>query len=334
LILQDYGSTAVFDKRSACLPEIKEAQQKMRLKNKDILGIAELTPEEITSILDRAKEMKKIVLGSSKNVHYLKGKTVLTLFYENSTRTRVSFELAGKYMSANTVNISASSSSVAKGETLIDTGKTLDAMGADVVVIRHGMSGAPHILARNIRASVINAGDGMHEHPTQALLDMYTIRERFGTLAGLKVAIVGDIYHSRVARSNIAGLVKMGSSPVVFGPTTLIPPEVEKMGAAVAPTIQAAVKNADVIMGLRMQLERQKKAYYPSLSEYTQFFGLVPSVMALAKPNAIWMHPGPVNRGVEMASTVIDGDRSVINEQVTNGVAIRMALLYMLTGRE
>ncbi len=306
----------------------------MKLKNKDILGMAELTQAEITSILDTALEMKKIVLSDSKKVHYLRGKSVLTLFYENSTRTRVSFELAAKYMSADTVNITSSGSSVAKGETLIDTGKTLDAMGVDVVVMRHGMSGAPHMLAKHIRASVINAGDGMHEHPTQALLDMYTMRERVGTLEGLKVAIIGDILHSRVARSNILGLSKMGSTPVVFGPSTLIPPDIAKMGAVVAPSLQDAVKDADVVMGLRVQLERQKKAFYPSQAEYAAFFGLNPAVMALAKNSAIWMHPGPVNRGVEMTSTVIDGDNSVINEQVTNGVAIRMALLYMLTGRE
>lgn len=306
----------------------------MRLKNKDILGMAELTQAEMTSILDTALEMKKIVLSDSKKVHYLRGKSVLTLFYENSTRTRVSFELAAKYMSADTVNITSSGSSVAKGETLIDTGKTLDAMGVDVVVMRHGMSGAPHMLAKHVRASVINAGDGMHEHPTQALLDMHTMRERLGTLKGLKVAIIGDILHSRVARSNILGLIKMGSTPVVYGPSTLIPPDIEKMGAVVAPTLQDAVKDADAVMGLRVQLERQKKAFYPSQSEYASFFGLTPAIMALAKPGAIWMHPGPVNRGVEMTSSVIDGERSVINEQVTNGVAIRMALLYMLTGRE
>lgn len=306
----------------------------MKLKNKDILGMAELTQQEITSILDTAAEMKKIVLSDSKKVHYMRGKSVVTLFYENSTRTRVSFELAAKYMSADTVNTTSSGSSVAKGETLIDTGKTLDAMGVDVVVIRHGMSGAPHLLAKHIRASVINAGDGMHEHPTQALLDMYTMREHLGTLKGLKVAIIGDIFHSRVARSNILGLIKMGSTPVVYGPSTLIPPDIETMGAVVAPTLQEAVKDADVVMGLRVQLERQKKAFYPSQSEYAYFFGLTPAVMTLAKPGAIWMHPGPVNRGVEMTSSVIDGERSVINEQVTNGVAIRMALLYMLTGRE
>lgn len=306
----------------------------MRLKNKDILGMKELTPEEISSILDTAAEMKKIVQSDSKKVHYLRGKSVMTLFYENSTRTRVSFELAAKYMSADSVNISVSSSSVAKGETLIDTGKTLDAMGTDVVVIRHSMAGAPHLLAKNIKASVINAGDGMHEHPTQALLDMYTIREHLKTLKGLKVAIIGDIYHSRVARSNIIGLSKMGSRPVVFGPSTLMPPDIENMGAEVAPTMEEALRDADVVMGLRVQLERQKKALFPSQSEYARYFGLNPDKMTLAGKSALWMHPGPVNRGVEMTSSVIDGENSVINEQVTNGVAVRMALLYMLTGRE
>lgn len=306
----------------------------MKLKNKDLLGIAELTPTEITSILDTAVEMKKIVLSDSKKVHYLRGRTVLTLFYENSTRTRVSFELAAKYMSADTVNITANGSSVAKGETLVDTGRTLEAMGADVVIVRHSMSGAPHLLAKHIRASVINAGDGMHAHPTQALLDMFTIRDHFHSLSGLKVAIIGDIYHSRVVRSNVIGLVKMGAQPVIYGPYTLIPPDIEKMGAVLAPTMEDCLRNADVVMGLRVQLERQKKALFPSGSEYAEFFGINPEMLKLANKNAIQMHPGPVNRGVEMTSSVIDGDTSVINEQVTNGVAIRMALLYMLTGRE
>lgn len=306
----------------------------MKLKNKDLLGIAELTPTEITSILDTAVEMKKIVLSDSKKVHYLRGRTVLTLFYENSTRTRVSFELAAKYMSADTVNITANGSSVAKGETLVDTGRTLEAMGADVVIVRHSMSGAPHLLAKHIRASVINAGDGMHAHPTQALLDMFTIRDHFHSLSGLKVAIIGDIYHSRVVRSNVIGLVKMGAQPVIYGPSTLIPPDIEKMGAVLAPTMEDCLRDADVVMGLRVQLERQKKALFPSGSEYAEFFGLNPGMLKHAKKNAIQMHPGPVNRGVEMTSSVIDGDTSVINEQVTNGVAIRMALLYMLTGRE
>ena len=306
----------------------------MKFSKKDILGIAELSAEEITSILDSASVMKRIILSGQKKTNYLRGTAVLTLFYENSTRTRVSFELAAKYMGADTVNINVSSSSVAKGETLIDTGKTLDAMGADVIIIRHNMSGAPHLLAKHVRASVINAGDGMHEHPTQALLDMYTIREYYKTLEGLKVAIIGDIYHSRVARSNIIGLIKMGAKPVAYGPSTLMPPEIEKMGAEIAPTINDAIYRADVVMGLRMQLERQKNALFPSKSEYARFFGMNPVNMSLAKKHALWMHPGPVNRGVEMSSGIIDGANSVINEQVTNGVAVRMALLYMLAGKQ
>lgn len=306
----------------------------MKLRKKDVLGISELSADEILSILDTAAIMKKTIMGGTKKTNYLRGKTVLTLFYENSTRTRVSFELAAKYLSADTVNINVSASSVAKGETLTDTGRTLNAMGADIIIIRHSMSGAPHLLAKNVNASVINAGDGMHEHPTQSLLDMFTIREYYKSFKGLKVAIIGDIYHSRVARSNIIGLIKMGAKPVIFGPSTLIPPEIEKMGATRAPTINDAIYQADVVMGLRMQLERQKHALFPSKSEYAKFFGMNLCNMSLAKENALWMHPGPVNRGVEMASNVIDGYNSVINEQVTNGVAIRMALLYMLTGKE
>lgn len=306
----------------------------MKLNKKDVLGIAELSAREITSILDTAEDMKKIVLSDSKKVHYLRGKTVLTLFYENSTRTRVSFELAAKYMSADTVNITASVSSVAKGETLADTGRTLDAMGADVIIIRHSMSGTPHLLAKHVNASVINAGDGMHEHPTQALLDMFTIREYFKSIEGLKVAIIGDIYHSRVARSNIIGLLKMGAKPVLFGPSTLIPPEIEKMGAKLAPTLNDALIDADIVMGLRLQLERQRSALFPTKAEYAKFFGMNQSSVSVVKKNTLWMHPGPVNRGVEMESKVIDGKNSVINEQVTNGVAVRMALLYMLTGKE
>jgi aspartate carbamoyltransferase catalytic subunit len=306
----------------------------MKLKSKDILGIAELEPAEISTILNTADYMKRIVLSDSKKAHYLRGKSVVTLFYENSTRTRVSFELAAKYMSADTVGITATASSVAKGESLIDTGKTLDAMGVDVIVIRHSISGAPHLLAKNIKASVINAGDGMHEHPTQALLDMYTIREYYKTLKGLKVAIIGDIYHSRVARSNIIGLTKMGSKVVVFGPATLVPPEIAELGAYVAPAIEDALRDADVVMGLRVQFERQKDAFFPSMPEYADFFGLNEKNISLAKKDAIWMHPGPVNRGIEMTSAVIDGQYSLINKQVTNGVAVRMALLYLLTGRE
>ena len=306
----------------------------MKLSSKDFLGLENVSADEISYILETAKDMKKTVNSSMKKVNYLQGRSVVTLFYENSTRTRVSFELAAKYMGAQAVNVSVASSSVAKGETLMDTGRTLEAMGTDIVIIRHPQAGAPHLLAKNISASVINAGDGMHEHPTQALLDMMTIMEMFGTLSGLKVAIIGDIYHSRVARSNIIGLTKMGARVNLFAPSTLLPAGIEKMGAKVFPNIYDAVADCDVVMGLRIQLERQKKCLFPSINEYARFFGINPENIKGAKKDALWMHPGPVNRGVEMTSTIIDADNSVINKQVTNGVAVRMALLYLLTGRE
>ena len=306
----------------------------MKLSSKDLLGLDNISADEISFILEIAKEMKKIVNSSMKKVNYLQGRSVVTLFYENSTRTRVSFELAAKYMGAQAVNVSVASSSVAKGETLIDTGRTLEAMGTDIVIIRHHQSGAPHLLAKNISASVINAGDGMHEHPTQALLDMMTIKDTFGTLSGLKVAIIGDIYHSRVARSNIIGLTKMGAQVNLYAPSTLLPAGIEKLGARVFTNIDDTVADCDVVMGLRVQLERQKKCLFPTINEYARFFGINPENIKKAKKNALWMHPGPVNRGVEMPSTIIDADNSVINKQVTNGVAVRMALLYLLTGRE
>ncbi len=306
----------------------------MKLSSKDLLGLENISADEISFILEIAKDMKKIVNSSMKKVNYLHGRSVVTLFYENSTRTRVSFELAAKYMGAQAVNVSVASSSVAKGETLIDTGKTLEAMGTDIVIIRHQQSGAPHLLAKNISASVINAGDGMHEHPTQALLDMMTIKEFFGTLSNLKIAIIGDIYHSRVARSNIIGLTKMGAQVNLYAPSTLLPTGIEQLGAKVFTNVDDAVTDSDVVMGLRVQLERQKKCLFPTINEYARFFGINPENIKKAKKNALWMHPGPVNRGVEMTSTIIDADNSVINKQVTNGVAVRMALLYLLTGRE
>jgi len=306
----------------------------MKLRSKDILGLDHMEPDEITLILDMARDMKKIVLSNMKRVNYLQGRSVVTLFYENSTRTRVSFELAAKYMGAHAVNVSVSTSSVQKGENLIDTGKTLDVMGADVVVIRHSQPGAPHLLARNIKASVINGGDGMHEHPTQALLDMFTMREAKGGFEGLKVAIIGDIMHSRVARSNMIGLGKMGAKVYIFGPPTLIPPGIEKMGCTVCQSLEEAIKDADVVMGLRIQKERLRKALIPSTEEYSRFFGVDVKHLAWAKKDVLVMHPGPVNRGVEMTSLLIDSDQSKINEQVTNGVAVRMALLYLLAGRE
>jgi aspartate carbamoyltransferase catalytic subunit len=257
----------------------------------------------------------------------------VTLFYENSTRTRLSFELAAKFMSAGASNISSSGSSIQKGETLIDTGKTIDVMGTDVIVIRHSMSGAPHLLARNVNASVINAGDGMNEHPTQALLDMFTLYEKLGSLEGLNVAIVGDVYHSRVARSNIWGMRKMGANVSVAGPSTLLPKDIGKTGVKVFESVQEAITGADVVMGLRIQLERQKKGLFPTVREYARFFGIDLKRLKLASPNVILMHPGPVNRGVELMSEVVDDQSSVINEQVTNGLAVRMALLYLLTRR-
>lgn len=305
----------------------------MGLKSKDLLGLKDISAEEILQIIDTAKAMKYVINSNNKKTAHLQGKSITTLFYENSTRTRLSFELASKYMGAVAANISASSSSVAKGETLIDTGKTIDVMGTDVIIIRHPMSGAPHLLARNVNASVINAGDGMNEHPTQALLDMFTIIDKKGSLKGLKIAIVGDIYHSRVARSNIYGMTKLGAEVSVAGPATLIPPGIEETGVKVFNTVQEALIDADVVMGLRIQLERQKKGLFPTIREYSRFFGIDEKRMKLAKEDALLLHPGPVNRGVELSTSVVDCDQSFINEQVTNGVAVRMALLYLLTRR-
>lgn len=305
----------------------------MNLKSKDLLGLKDISAEEIEYILDTAKTMKYIITSNNKKTPHLQGKSIITLFYENSTRTRLSFELASKYMSASAANISASGSSVAKGESLIDTGKTIDMMGTDIIIIRHPQSGAPHLLAKHVKASVINAGDGMNEHPTQALLDMFTIREKKGNISGLKVAIIGDIYHSRVARSNIWGLQKMGAEVSLAGPATLLPPGIEMTGAKVFSTIQEALIDADVVIALRLQLERQKKALFPTIREYSRFFGLDDKRLLLAKSDSLIMHPGPINRGVELSSAVAESDRSVINEQVMNGVAVRMALLYLLTRR-
>lgn len=297
---------------------------------KDLLGLQHLSEKDIMTILENAVNMKKTVLSGNKKLDNLSGKTVVTLFYENSTRTRVSFELAAEYMNAHVSNITASGSSVAKGESLLDTVKTIDAMGTDILVMRHSASGAPHLIAQEVKASVINAGDGMHEHPTQALLDLYTILEKKGKIEGLKVAIVGDIYHSRVARSNIYGLKKLGAEVSLGGPSTLIPKGIDKMGVKVFRSIQEAMIDADVVMGLRIQLERQKSGLFPSLNEYSRFFGVDTKRMCFAKDDAIVMHPGPVNRGVEFSSELIDSDISCINEQVTNGVAVRMSVMDWL----
>ena len=301
------------------------------MKRKDLLGLDGVSREEITGILDTALTMRQIVRSSNKKTAHLQGKSIVTLFYENSTRTRMSFELASKYMSAAAANISASASSVAKGETLIDTGKTLDRMGTDVIIIRHPMSGAPHLLAQHVNAAVINAGDGVNEHPTQALLDMFTIQRHKGHLDGLKVAIIGDVNHSRVARSNIFGLHTMGAEVALCAPPTLMPVQMEELGVKTYTRVEEAVEGADVVMGLRIQKERQEEGNFPSLREYSAFFGINEENLKYAKPDALVMHPGPMNRGVEITSDVADSDQSVINEQVTSGVAVRMALLYLLT---
>lgn len=304
------------------------------LKQKDVLGLYELSAEEIDEILDAGLSMKKLLRQNIKKLPHLQGKSVTTLFYENSTRTRCSFELAARYMGAHVVNIAAESSSVKKGETLVDTGKTLDAMKNDVIVIRHPMGGAPKLLAQTVKAHVVNAGDGMNEHPSQALLDMLTMRENFGKIEGLKVAILGDIRHSRVAKSNLFGLKKLGAEVTMYAPRTLIPKDIDRMGAKVCASREEAVEGADVVMGLRIQLERQHGGNFPSLGEYAKFYGVNEDVMKYAKKGALVMHPGPVNRGVELTSSLIDGDTSRIEEQVLSGIAVRMAILFLLTKEE
>ena len=300
------------------------------MKRKDLLGLDGVSREEITSILDTALMMRQVVRSNNKKTPHLQGKSIVTLFYENSTRTRMSFELASKYMSAAAANISASASSVAKGETLIDTGVTLDQMGTDVIIIRHPMSGAPTLLAKHVKASVVNAGDGMNEHPTQALLDLCTMREKFGRIEGLKVAILGDIKHSRVAKSNLFALAKLGAEVRMYAPETLIPKGIDRLGAKLCTSREEAVEGADVVMGLRIQLERQQAGNFPSLNEYAEFYGVNERVLSLASPDAIVMHPGPVNRGVELTSDVIDDGKSRIEDQVLSGVAVRMAILFLL----
>ncbi|MFZ5943073.1 MAG: aspartate carbamoyltransferase catalytic subunit [Bacillota bacterium] len=304
----------------------------MGIAAKDLISISDLSSQEINEIFINAKAMKEIIGREIKKVPTLRGKAVVNLFYENSTRTRSSFELAGKYMGADVINISASSSSVTKGEALKDTAKTIDSMGADVVVMRHPASGSHYILAQAVKARVINAGDGTHEHPTQALLDMFTIMQHKGTIAGKKVVIVGDILHSRVARSNILGLTRMGAEVWLSAPPTLLPAQVEKLGVKVSWNMEKAIEDADVIMMLRIQLERQQKGLFPSVREYAKLYGLNKDKMGRAKEDVLVMHPGPMNRGVEITAEVAESCHSVIEEQVTNGVAIRMALLYAMGG--
>lgn len=304
----------------------------MELRGKDMVGLRNITADEIELVLNTAEAMKGIINRQIKKVPTLRGRTVITVFYEASTRTRTSFELAAKYLSADTVGITAASSSVSKGESLKDTARNLAAMGADVVVLRHPMAGAAELLAKTLSASVINAGDGAHEHPSQALLDLFTAREKKGRLEGLKVAVVGDILHSRVARSDIWGYTRMGAEVRLAGPATLMPKGIEKTGARVFGNIEEALEGADVVNVLRIQTERQQQGLFPSLREYSRIFCINRERLRLAAPDALLMHPGPMNRGIEISPDVADGLQSVITEQVTNGVAVRMALLYLLIG--
>jgi aspartate carbamoyltransferase catalytic subunit len=299
---------------------------------KDLLGIADLTADDIYLVLETAEAMREVGQRPIKKVPTLRGKTVVNLFYEPSTRTRTSFEIAEKRLSADTLNVAVAASSVLKGETLIDTAMNIEAMSPDMIVLRHSSSGACHMLSRVCKSRIINAGDGMHEHPTQALLDAFTIKEHKKDIAGLKIAIVGDLLHSRVLRSNALLLTKLGANLWVCGPPTLVPPGIECLGVHVTTSVEEAVRDADVIMMLRIQQERMQGAFFPSLREYFHVFGMTKDRVKLAKPDVIIMHPGPMNRGVEIASDVADGPYSVILEQVANGVAVRMAVLYLLAG--
>jgi aspartate carbamoyltransferase catalytic subunit len=304
------------------------------LRSRHLLGIAGLDADEITLILDTAVAMKEIGGRAIKKVPTLRGRTVVNLFFEPSTRTRMSFEIAEKRLSADTLSIAVATSSVTKGESLLDTVRNLEAMSPDMIVMRHGSSGAPHLLARTCRSAIINAGDGMHEHPTQALLDAFTIREHKGRLAGLKVAIIGDLAHSRVLRSNALLLNTMGAHVWACAPATLMPSHIERFGVRSTTSVDEAIEGADVVMMLRIQHERMHGHYIPSVREYFTLFGLTPDRMRRAAGDAIVMHPGPMNRGVEIDSAVADGPYSVILEQVSNGVAVRMAVLYLLSGRD
>ncbi len=301
-------------------------------KRKDLLGLRDLSKEDIEVILDTAVPMKDIIKRDIKKVPALRGKALVTVFYENSTRTRTSFEIAGKYLSADTANLAVSTSSVQKGESLRDTVKTIEVMGFDLMVMRHSMSGTPHYVAHNTNMRVINAGDGTNEHPTQALLDMYSIREKKGPLEGLKVAIVGDILHSRVARSNIYGLSKFGCEIRVVGPSTLIPPEIERMGVKSFYNLEKALDGVDVVNVLRMQKERQETGLFPSLNEYANLYMITPERIKTASEDVLVLHPGPMNRGVEISSELADSSQAYVNDQVTNGVAVRMALLFLMMG--
>jgi aspartate carbamoyltransferase catalytic subunit len=302
----------------------------MSLNCKDLLGLEHLDKKDLQTILDSVGSFKSLFTRSVKKVPTLIGKTVVTLFYEPSTRTRNSFEIAAKRLSADVVNIAVNTSSVLKGESLIDTGRTLEAMKADYLIVRHSLAGAPDILARNLNASIINAGDGFHEHPTQGLLDLYTMYEKKKKIEGLRVLLVGDILHSRVAKSNIWALIKMGAEIAVAGPPTLIPPNIEDLGVKVYYDLNEAIKKVDVVNILRIQLERQQENLFPSVHEYVELYQVTKERLAMAKLGVLIMHPGPMNRGVEISSDVADSPNAVINEQVTNGIAVRMAVLCLL----
>lgn len=304
----------------------------MRLSSKDLLGIRELHKSEISLILDTASGFKDVLKRDIKKVPALRGKTAVNLFFEPSTRTRTSFELAEKRLSLDVLNLSITTSSVVKGETLMDTALNVQALGADYMIIRHPSTGAPHMISKNIRASVINAGDGINEHPTQALLDAFTIKEKLGRLEGISIAIVGDILHSRVAKSNIYLLTKFGADVRLIGPPTLLPDELESLGVRVFHDMNEGLRDVHVVMMLRIQLERQGKGFFPTTLEYAKYWGLNRERLAVADKDAIVMHPGPMNRGIEIASEIADSPRAVILEQVTNGLAVRMAVLYLLGG--
>jgi aspartate carbamoyltransferase catalytic subunit len=314
------------------LKVVETVQPDYQFQHNHIFGIDQLSVDDISHILATARSFREISNRPIKKVPTLRGKTIVNLFFEPSTRTRLSFEIAAKRMSADTFNISASTSSATKGETLVDTARNIQAMNPDVIIVRHSSSGAPQLLAKHINASVINAGDGAHEHPSQALLDMMTVVEHKGEIKGLKLAIIGDIAHSRVAVSDIIGFTRMGAHVCLAGPQTFMPTAVSSLGAKVCSSVEEAVKDADVVMTLRIQLERQNDSLIPSLREYSRFYGVNRQLMELAKDDAIVMHPGPINRGVELSPDVADGSRSVILDQVTNGVAVRMALLYLVLG--
>ena len=318
-------------KRPKAAPGPAATAQPLVWRRKDVVGLDELSPEEILHILDTAESFKEVSTRSIKKVPALRGKVVALLFFEDSTRTRMSFELAASRLSADTLLLTTKGSSVTKGETTLDTARNVAAMGVDIFVIRHGQAGAPHLLARKLPVSVVNAGDGSHEHPTQALLDMFTIRQRLGRIEGLRIAIVGDIAHSRVARSNILGLTKLGAEVVVVGPPTLVPSAIAPMGCTISHSLDDVLGDVDVVNMLRIQFERFGGGLFPSLREYSRIYGMNGERLQRCKPDVLIMHPGPINRGVELTSDVADGPNSCILQQVTNGLAIRMAVLYLVS---